>query len=266
MIVRGSERGPVALPVFKTGRCPLRGQAGFDSQALPPIALRAIGVEAPGRQAGRLRPAASPRPARLHLIGFGPFGASPSPADHARCARVAAIDGAPAGPVGPASGAGVRGSSFITRSTPCAAPDTSSGWLERAAGAATRAPRSAPRDLTRQMLGKCARPDRSDQPTSASTRSRSSSDSTARSGSRRAEFVQPVPAGGDRDHPGAGGACARDVERRVADDDGVRPGRPGARRATAPRRPRRGPARHDRRGRRRRRPRRSGPTSRSARA
>ena len=34
----GSERGPVAFPVFKTGRCPrYRGRAGFDSQALPPI-------------------------------------------------------------------------------------------------------------------------------------------------------------------------------------------------------------------------------------
>jgi hypothetical protein len=33
----GSERGPVALPVFKIGRCLLAGQAGFDSQALPPI-------------------------------------------------------------------------------------------------------------------------------------------------------------------------------------------------------------------------------------
>src|SRR5262245_5722750 len=32
----GSERGPVALPVFKTGRSPLSGEAGFDSQALPP--------------------------------------------------------------------------------------------------------------------------------------------------------------------------------------------------------------------------------------
>ena len=32
----GSERGPVALPVFKIGRCLLVGQAGFDSQALPP--------------------------------------------------------------------------------------------------------------------------------------------------------------------------------------------------------------------------------------
>jgi hypothetical protein len=36
MICNGSERGPVALPVFKIGRCPLAGQAGFDSQALPP--------------------------------------------------------------------------------------------------------------------------------------------------------------------------------------------------------------------------------------
>ena len=26
----------MALPVFKTGCCPLAGQAGFDSQALPP--------------------------------------------------------------------------------------------------------------------------------------------------------------------------------------------------------------------------------------
>ena len=32
----GSERGPVALPVFKIGRSPLCGGAGFDSQALPP--------------------------------------------------------------------------------------------------------------------------------------------------------------------------------------------------------------------------------------
>ncbi len=37
MIARGSERGPVALPVFKIGRCLLAGQAGFDSQALPPF-------------------------------------------------------------------------------------------------------------------------------------------------------------------------------------------------------------------------------------
>jgi len=37
----GSERGPVALPVFKIGRCLLAGQAGFDSQALPP----AFGLE-----------------------------------------------------------------------------------------------------------------------------------------------------------------------------------------------------------------------------
>ena len=36
MIRTGSERGPVALPVFKIGRCLLEGQAGFDSQALPP--------------------------------------------------------------------------------------------------------------------------------------------------------------------------------------------------------------------------------------
>ena len=38
MIGDGSERGPVALPVFKIGRCLLAGQAGFDSQALPPFA------------------------------------------------------------------------------------------------------------------------------------------------------------------------------------------------------------------------------------
>jgi hypothetical protein len=36
MIADGSDRGPVALPVFKTGRCLLVGRAGFDSQALPP--------------------------------------------------------------------------------------------------------------------------------------------------------------------------------------------------------------------------------------
>ena len=40
MICGGSERGPVALPVFKIGRCPLAGQAGFDSQALPPVSPR----------------------------------------------------------------------------------------------------------------------------------------------------------------------------------------------------------------------------------
>ena len=33
----GSERGPVALPVFKIGRSLLSGGAGFDSQALPPF-------------------------------------------------------------------------------------------------------------------------------------------------------------------------------------------------------------------------------------
>ena len=32
----GSEWGPVALPVFKTGCSPLCGKVGFDSQALPP--------------------------------------------------------------------------------------------------------------------------------------------------------------------------------------------------------------------------------------
>jgi hypothetical protein len=37
MIPGGSERGPVALPVFKIGRCLHAGQAGFDSQALPPL-------------------------------------------------------------------------------------------------------------------------------------------------------------------------------------------------------------------------------------
>ncbi len=40
MIRNGSERGPVALPVFKIGRCLLAGQAGFDSQALPPLSPR----------------------------------------------------------------------------------------------------------------------------------------------------------------------------------------------------------------------------------
>jgi hypothetical protein len=36
--MKGSEWGPVALPVFKTGRRPhLCGWAEFDSQALPPI-------------------------------------------------------------------------------------------------------------------------------------------------------------------------------------------------------------------------------------
>ena len=40
MIGDGSDRGPVALPVFKTGCCLLAGQAGFDSQTLPPLALR----------------------------------------------------------------------------------------------------------------------------------------------------------------------------------------------------------------------------------
>jgi hypothetical protein len=39
MIDYGSERGPVALPVFKIGRCLLAGQAGFDSQALPPTSF-----------------------------------------------------------------------------------------------------------------------------------------------------------------------------------------------------------------------------------
>ncbi len=33
---RGSQRGPVALPVFKTGGVPPCGTAGFDSQGLPP--------------------------------------------------------------------------------------------------------------------------------------------------------------------------------------------------------------------------------------
>jgi len=52
MEARGSERGPVALPVFKIGRCPrFRGRAGFDSQALPPaFALdrrRRLRAEAP---------------------------------------------------------------------------------------------------------------------------------------------------------------------------------------------------------------------------
>ena len=46
MILNGSERGPVALPVFKIGRCPLAGQAGFDSQALPPTsAFGLVGVQ-----------------------------------------------------------------------------------------------------------------------------------------------------------------------------------------------------------------------------
>ena len=36
----GSERGPVALPVFKIGCFPLVGKAGFDSQALPPTQAR----------------------------------------------------------------------------------------------------------------------------------------------------------------------------------------------------------------------------------
>jgi len=36
-VVPGSERGPVALPVFKIGRSPFIGEAGFDSQALPPL-------------------------------------------------------------------------------------------------------------------------------------------------------------------------------------------------------------------------------------
>ena len=37
----GSEWGPVALPVFKTGRCPRNGgRAGFDSQARPPFGSR----------------------------------------------------------------------------------------------------------------------------------------------------------------------------------------------------------------------------------
>ena len=38
----GSERGPVALPVFKTGCSPLCGEAGFDSQALPPLMRHVI--------------------------------------------------------------------------------------------------------------------------------------------------------------------------------------------------------------------------------
>jgi hypothetical protein len=47
MIHNGSERGPVALPVFKIGRCLLAGQAGFDSQALPPtFALARYGWQA----------------------------------------------------------------------------------------------------------------------------------------------------------------------------------------------------------------------------
>ena len=48
---RGSEWGPVALPVFKTGRRPhLCGRAGFDSQALPP-AIRSPFGRASARQA-----------------------------------------------------------------------------------------------------------------------------------------------------------------------------------------------------------------------
>ena len=59
-IAYGSERGPVALPVFKIGRCLLAGQAGFDSQALPPIAPWPIGGSAwesnPACPARRQRP------------------------------------------------------------------------------------------------------------------------------------------------------------------------------------------------------------------
>jgi len=39
MILYGSDRGPVALPVFKTGCCPLAGQDGFDSHTLPPTLM-----------------------------------------------------------------------------------------------------------------------------------------------------------------------------------------------------------------------------------
>jgi len=60
MIDDGSERGPVALPVFKIGRCPLAGQAGFDSQALPPFRPSASMAFSAWSSADRLRPSGSP--------------------------------------------------------------------------------------------------------------------------------------------------------------------------------------------------------------
>ena len=60
--IRSSERGPVALPVFKTGRSPLCGGAGFDSQALPP-AFANLPARPPPRSATARR--ASPRARRL---------------------------------------------------------------------------------------------------------------------------------------------------------------------------------------------------------
>jgi len=64
MIADGSDRGPVALPVFKTGCCLLAGQAGFDSQTLPPLALR---VAATRLVARRGRPALWGAPDRARL-------------------------------------------------------------------------------------------------------------------------------------------------------------------------------------------------------
>ena len=43
----------MALPVFKTGCCPLAGQAGFDSQALPPRSRCSRDVNRPARQSDR---------------------------------------------------------------------------------------------------------------------------------------------------------------------------------------------------------------------
>src|SRR5690606_19101007 len=48
----GSQRGPVALPVFKTGDVPPGGTAGFDSQGLPPTPSHANG-RTPGGACGR---------------------------------------------------------------------------------------------------------------------------------------------------------------------------------------------------------------------
>ena len=95
---RGSERGPVALPVFKIGRCPLTGQAGFDSQALPP-ARSARWRSAPARQAERhrLRLALS---ARLPQLSSLPVAERSAPARQAvRPSPVAKAHGAASAPL-----------------------------------------------------------------------------------------------------------------------------------------------------------------------
>ena len=78
MIVDGSDRGPVALPVFKTGCCLLAGQAGFDSQTLPPLALR-VALKRLGARRGRPRPAGVPDRARLPQTTLPPCAGVPEP-------------------------------------------------------------------------------------------------------------------------------------------------------------------------------------------